>query len=48
MKYNMKNQEKIYEYAIKEMVGHSIKDVTESVYTVRDLEWLRNDLEKLK
>ena len=44
----MKNQEKIYVYAIKEMVGHSIKDITESVYTVRDLEWLRNDLEKLK
>ena len=41
-------EEKIYEYAIKEMVGHSIKDITESVYTVRDLEWLRNDLEKLK
>ena len=36
------------EYAIKEMVGHSIKDITESVYTVRDLEWLRNDLEKLE
>ena len=48
MKYNMKNQEKIYEYAIKEMVGHSIKDVTESVYTVRDLEWVRNDMEKLE
>lgn len=47
MKYNIKNQEKIYEYAIKEMVGHSIKDITESVYTVRDLEWLRNDLKKL-
>ena len=30
------------------MVGHSIKDITESVYTVRDLEWLRNDLEKLE
>lgn len=48
MKYNMKNQEKIYEYAIKEMVGHNIKDIIESFYTVRDLEWLRNDLEKLK
>ena len=48
MNYNIKNQEKIYEYAIKEMVGHSIKDITESVYTVRDLEWLRNDLKKLE
>ena len=36
------------EYALKEMVGHSIKDITESTYTVRDLEWLRRDLEKLQ
>ena len=36
------------EYALKEMVGHSIQDITESVYTLRDLEWLREDLEKLK
>ena len=36
------------EYALKEMVGHSISDITESTYTVRDLEWLREDLEKLK
>ena len=35
-------------FAIKEMVGHSIKDITESVYTVRDLEWLRSDIEKIK
>lgn len=31
-------------FAIKEMVGHSIQDITESVYTVRDLEWLKADL----
>ena len=36
------------EYALKEMVGHSIQDITESVYTVRDLEWLRTDIEKIK
>lgn len=36
------------EYALKEMVGHSIRDITESVYTVRDLEWLRSDLEKMQ
>lgn len=36
------------EYALKEMVGHSVQDITESVYTVRDIEWLRSDLEKLK
>lgn len=36
------------EYALKEMVGHSIQDITESVYTVRDIEWLRSDLEKMQ
>ncbi|WP_432629028.1 tyrosine-type recombinase/integrase [Brotaphodocola sp.] len=36
------------EYALKEMVGHSIQDITESTYTVRDLEWLRSDLEKMQ
>ena len=36
------------EYALKEMVGHTIKDITESTYTVRDVEWLRNDLEKIQ
>lgn len=36
------------EYALKEMVGHTVQDITESVYTVRDLEWLRDDVEKIK
>lgn len=36
------------EYALKEMVGHKIQDITESVYTLRDLEWLRSDLEKIR
>ena len=36
------------EYALKEMVGHSVQDITESTYTVRDLEWLREDIEKIK
>ena len=39
---------KVDEYALKEMVGHSIKDITESTYTVRDVEWLREDLEKMQ
>ena len=39
---------KVDEYALKEMVGHSIQDITESVYTVRDVEWLRTDLEKMQ
>lgn len=36
------------EYALKEMMGHSIQDITESVYTIRDIEWLRQDVEKLR
>ena len=36
------------EYALKEMVGHTTQDITESTYTVRDLEWLREGLEKIQ
>ena len=35
------------EYSIKAMVGHMVKDITESTYTVRDIEWLLADLEKI-
>ena len=38
----------VNEYALKEMVGHSIQDITESTYTVRDVERLRSDLEKIQ
>jgi len=33
--------------AVKLIAGHRISDVTEKSYTDRDLEWLRNDLEKI-
>lgn len=37
---------KINDYEIKQIVGHSIKgDVTEYVYTHRDIEWIRKDIE---
>lgn len=36
------------EYAIKRLVGHSIEDLTERVYTERDFEWFRTELEKIK
>lgn len=40
-KYNMD------EYAIKRIMGHSIKDLTERVYTTRDVEWLKSEIEKI-
>lgn len=35
------------DYAIKRIIGHSIEDITETVYTERDIEWLRQELEKI-
>ena len=39
---------KVDEYAIKRIVGHEINDVTEKVYTQRDLAWLKSEIEKIK
>ena len=36
------------EYAIKYMVGHKISDITEKVYTEREFQWLREEIEKIK
>lgn len=36
------------EYAIKYMVGHAINDITEKVYTKRETEWLKTEIEKIK
>lgn len=36
------------EYTIKYMVGHSIKDLTERVYTKREISWLQTELKKIK
>ena len=36
------------EYAIKRLVGHAIKDLTERVYTKRTIDWLRDEINKLK
>ena len=38
---------KVDEYAIKRIVGHSIKDLTEEVYTDRDREWLLEEVKKI-
>lgn len=32
------------EYAIKRIIGHTISDLTERVYTERDIEWLRSQI----
>ena len=35
------------EYAIKYIVGHQISDITEQVYTKRELSWLQSEIEKI-
>lgn len=35
-------------YAIKMIVGHAITDVTEKVYTERDPEWLKEEINKIE
>lgn len=36
------------EYAIKHLVGHAITDITEAVYTKRNVSWLKTEIEKIK
>lgn len=36
------------EYAIKYIVGHRVYDVTEKVYTDRTVQWLKDEMEKIK
>lgn len=36
------------EYAIKYMIGHVIQDLTERVYTKREVEWLKEEIEKIE
>jgi hypothetical protein len=43
----MAKKYKVDEYAIKRIVGHSIADLTESTYTERDLEWLKEEISKI-
>lgn len=35
------------EYVIKRLAGHTVSDITEKVYTERDIEWIRTELEKI-
>lgn len=36
------------EYAIKRIIGHAIGDITERIYTQRDIEWLKSEMAKIK
>ena len=43
----MAKKYKVDEYALKYMIGHKIEDITEKVYTQRDVNWLKEELEKI-
>ena len=38
----------IDEYAIKYLVGHQISDITEKTYTKREIDWLKEEIEKIE
>ncbi len=44
----MAKKAQVDEYAIKYMVGHKISDITEKVYTQREFEWLKTEIEKIR
>ena len=44
----MAKKYKVDEYALKYMIGHAITDITEKVYTRREPEWLKEEIEKIK
>lgn len=39
---------KLDEYAIKYIVGHKITDITERIYTDREVNWLKEEMEKIR
>lgn len=43
----MAKKAEVDEYVIKRIVGHKITDITEGVYTERNLEWIRKEIEKI-
>lgn len=44
----MAKRSEIDEYALKRIIGHKIKDVTERVYTVRTIDWLKSEMQKVR
>lgn len=45
---SMAKRYEVDEYAIKYMIGHEITDLTERVYTERNVQWLKEEIEKIK
>lgn len=43
----MAKKAEVDEYVIKRLAGHKITDITEAIYTKRDIEWIRTELEKM-
>ncbi|MFG6393935.1 MAG: site-specific integrase [Lachnospiraceae bacterium] len=43
----MAKKAEVDEYVIKRLIGHRIIDVTENIYTERDVGWLKKELEKI-
>ena len=44
----MAKKSEVDEYAIKYIVGHAISDITERVYTQREIDWLKEEMKKIK
>lgn len=44
----MAKKYQVDEYAIKRIAGHKIVDITENVYTKRDLAWLASEISKIE
>ena len=44
----MAKNAKVDEYAIKYIVGHIVNDITEKIYTQRNAQWLKDEIEKIK
>jgi integrase len=44
----MAKKYQVDEYAIKYIIGHAITDITEKIYTEREISWLVSEMEKIK
>lgn len=44
----MAKEYNVNDFAIKRIIGHKIDDITEKIYTERNMDWLRSEIEKIK